>query len=161
MIFCARDFQNKSTFHAPQLYDAKTTSFRTEQAKCYMCICTFPFACRSIYVTPMYLSSESFPSLVALLTNALLLGELFLCCKSFSSNNACNSTSSNFLAVLHVSCLQPRSLHIWNAETILHTYLAMEHVHYKLREIIIMIQQQFSSNENKKLMPSSNAPCSV
>ena len=47
-----------------------------------------------------------------------------------------------------------RSHHFWNAETmVVHTYLAMEHVHHELLEIIGMIQQQFSSNENKTLMP--------
>ena len=39
-------------------------------------------------------------------------------------------------------------------------YLAMGHVHQKLLKVICMIQQQFSSNENKKLMLSANALCS-
>ena len=38
-----------------------------------------------------------------------------------------------------------------------HTYLAMEHVRHELLEVIGMIQQQFSSNENTKLMLSANA----
>ena len=33
----------------------------------------------------------------------------------------------------------------------------MEHVHHKLLDVIGMIQQHSSSNENKKLMPSANA----
>jgi hypothetical protein len=40
-------------------------------------------------------------------------------------------------------------------------YFVMEHGHHKLLEVINMIQQQFSSNENKKLMLSANALCSV
>jgi len=34
----------------------------------------------------------------------------------------------------------------------------MEHVHHKFLQVIGMIPQQFSSNENKKLMLSANAP---
>ena len=57
-----------------------------------------------------------------------------------------------FWAVLRVSCLQHRNLQFWNAETIVHTFFAMEHVHHKLLQVIGMIPQQFSSNENKKLI---------
>ena len=54
-----------------------------------------------------------------------------------------------FLVVFRVPFLQSRSHHFWKAETIVHTYLAMEHVHHELLEVIVMIQQQFSSNEKK------------
>jgi len=37
-----------------------------------------------------------------------------------------------FLAVFRVPYLQHRNHHFVNAETIRHTYLAMEHVHHKL-----------------------------
>ena len=38
-------------------------------------------------------------------------------------------------------------------------YLAMEHGHRKLLEVINMIHQQFSSNDNKKLLLFVNALC--
>ena len=86
----------------------------------------------------------------------------FCVCKSFSSNSACNSTSSYlFLAVYHVPFLQHQNHHLWNAKTIVYMYLVMEHGHHKLLEVFIMIQQQFSSNESKKLMLSANALCLV
>ena len=78
-----------------------------------------------------------------------LSASYFCVCDSSSSNNACNLTFSNFLAVFRVSCVQLRSHHFWNAETIVHTYLAMEHVHHKLLEVIGKIHQQFPSNNNK------------
>ena len=56
-----------------------------------------------------------------------------------------------FLLVLY------RSHYFWNTETIVHTYIATKHVHHKLFEVIGMIKQQFSSNQNKKLMLSANA----
>jgi len=64
-----------------------------------------------------------------------------------------------FWAFFRVPCLQHRNLQFWkNAETIVHTFFTMEHVHHKLLQVIGMIPQQFSSNENKKLMLSTNPP---
>jgi hypothetical protein len=40
------------------------------------------------------------------------------------------------------------------AKAIVHMYLVMNHGRHKLLEVSNMIQQQFSSNENKKLMLS-------
>ena len=80
----------------------------------------------------------------------------FCVCESSSSSNVCNSTSSYFLDGF--PCLQHRNLQFWNAETIVHTFFTMEYVHHKLLRVIGMIPQQFSSNENKKLMLSANAP---
>ena len=86
----------------------------------------------------------------------------------------CESSSSNMFAIPHLQifCGFPcfsssfffalcRSYHFWNAETIIYTYHAMEHVHLKLLEAICFIRQQFSSNEKKKLILSTNALCSV
>ena len=58
------------------------------------------------------------------------------------------------------SCAISKSL-LWKAETIVHMYLEKEHVRHKLLEVIGMIRWQFSSNVNKKLMPSANLLCSV
>ena len=52
LIFFASNSQNKSTFRL--LVDVKKTSFCTERAKCHMCFCAFPFACRSTHVVEMY-----------------------------------------------------------------------------------------------------------
>ena len=60
----------------------------------------------------------------------------FCICESSSSSNACNSTSSYFLGVFCIPCLQHRNLQFWNAETIVHTFFAMEHVHHKLLQSV-------------------------
>ena len=66
------------------------------------------------------------------------LASCFCVCELSWSNNACNFTSSiiwwisTFLLFLLVLC---RSHYFWNAETFVHTYPAMEHVHPKLFEV--------------------------
>ena len=76
-------------------------------------------------------------------------------CESSSSSNACNSTSSYFL-VCRVPSATSKSpiLKRWN-----HSHVFCDGAcGHKLLQVIGMIPQQFSSNENKKLMLSANAP---
>jgi hypothetical protein len=70
-------------------------------------------------------------------------------------------TADILLAVFHDPSLLHQSRHFSNAETIIHTYLAMKNGHHKLLEVIDMIHQQFSSNENKKQCLSMYDLCSV
>jgi len=80
----------------------------------------------------------------------------FCVCKSSSAMLAIPRLRTFW--VFRVPCLQHRNLQFWNVETIIHTFFTMKHVHHKLLQVIGMIPQQFSSNENKKLMLSANAP---
>ena len=83
----------------------------------------------------------------------------FCVCESSSSNN---STSSNSFGGFPCYLFSPLCcVDFWKDEIIVHTYFAMEHVHYKPLEVIVTIRQQFSSNEIKKLISFATALCSV
>ena len=132
------------------------TFFCIVRAKFYMCFCASPSLSCSIHVAPICRLSESFPSLVignSLLTNAQLLCELFLClwiifiqqCLQFHI----------FVLFGRFSVFLVCNIEISNFETLKSSFtrfFAMEHVHHKLLQVIGVIPQQFSSNENKKLM---------
>ena len=134
--------QNKSTFHLRNYtMQKRLPSVPSEQNV----TCVFTFSHLSA-VQLIYRSSESSPlrngeDFSRLETTLNCSASYFWVCESSSSSNACNSTPSIFLVIFHVSCLEPGSHHFWNAETTVHTYFAMEHVHHKLLEVIDMIRQ--------------------
>ena len=166
MIFWAWDYQNKSTFLPLILYDAKTTFF-SRSSKMSLVFLRF-----SIYLSfdsrgthlPVFWIFPIFRNLskTARWLSSNCSASCFSVCESSSINNACNLRMfwrfSTFLVFFLVLC---QSHHFWNAEIIVHTYLVMEHVHHNLLGVIAMIQRHFSSNKNRKLMPSVNTLCSV
>ena len=117
--------------------------------------CDFPFARLLTQVVPIYRSSESFPSLVAdweqlVDYRPIARGVAFV---------FANHLRLTTLAILHLRIFW--RFFMFFVCTIVYTYLAMEHVHHKLLEVIGKIQQQFSSNEIKWLMLPANDLCSV
>jgi len=85
------------------------------------------------------------------LTNSIALRVVFVFVNHLHPAMLAIPRLRTFWAVFSVPCLQHRNLQFWNVETIVHTFFAMEHVHHKLLQVIGMIPQQFSSNENKKI----------
>ena len=64
MIFCAGSLKINPLF-SPVTIQCENEFIFIKRAKCHMCFCAFPFACRSTHVVSIYRSSESFPTLVA------------------------------------------------------------------------------------------------
>ena len=130
-----------------------------------MCLCAFPFACRSTHVVPIHRSSEPFPSLVAvwrqLVGECPSARELFLYLRiifvrqclqfhifEFFCGFPCSLSCVEVIILKrlnhhsHVSC-DGASL-LWGSRSNLYDSVAI-----------------FFSTENKKLMLSANVLCSV
>ena len=119
----------------------------------------FPAVFHSV-VEPIFPSSGSFPWISnvwrRLLVSHSIDPRVVVEFESSSSNNACNSLSSNFFGGF------PRSSFLMSKSSLLNflitqsTVIYQEHTHRKLRQAFDAILQQFSSNGNKKSMLSAN-----
>ena len=120
----------------------------------------FPAVFHSVHVEPIFPSSGSFPWISNIWRRLLVFTFNWSasCCwvwASSSSNNACNSLSSNFFGGFpRSSFLTSKSplLNFLNTQTVIY----QEHAHRKLRQAFDAILQQFSSNGNRKSMLSAN-----
>ena len=166
MIFFALDSPNKFIFHHPY-YTMQSSDFLLYWAsKMSHVFALFPLPVVQLTWYPSINLLNLFHFSWAIENSLFPIGHspnfsacCFCVCESSSFNNACNSTFSNsFDGFPHsvssfLSCVE-----ITTFET---SKSYDGHVHHKLLEVIGMIWQQFSSNQNKKLMPSAIALRSV